>query len=200
MSDVADSRYREPLDVVERNLWAGVRLWIGADAFFFLGFVFAFFYLRALNSNGMFRDPHDQQSTAVGTAVLVATVGCAILVRYGVTRLRSGDGAGWRRAAAIALVLAVAAIVLQVVQYSQFGLDRKVYQGYGSIFLGWTVAYVIHLVGAGAWLESLFAQSVRERDAAAPDPSVLPAAAACLAFWEFMAVVGAIMYVLLYLV
>jgi heme/copper-type cytochrome/quinol oxidase subunit 3 len=200
MSDVADTRYSEPLDVVERNLWAGVRLWIGADAFFFLGFVFAFLYLRALDSNGMFRDPHDHQSTAVGTAVLVATVGCAILVRYGVTRLRAGDGAGWRRAAAVALVLAVAAIVLQVVQFGQFGLDRKVYQGYGSIFLGWTVAYVIHLVGAGAWLESLLAQSVRERGAAAPDASVLPRAAACLTFWEFMAVVGAIMYVLLYLV
>ena len=197
MSDVADSRYREPLDVVERNLWAGVRLWIGADAFFFLGFVFAFFYLRALNSNDMFRDPHDHQSTAVGTAVLAATIGCALLVRYGVARLRAGDDIGWRRAAAVALALAVAAVVLQIVQYSQFGLDRKVYQGYGSIFLGWTVAYVIHLLGAGAWLETLFAQSVRERGSAR---SVASSATACLVFWDFMAVVGAIMYVCLYLV
>ena len=200
MSSHAEAGYREPLDVVERNLWAGVRLWVGADAFFFLGFVFAFFYLRALDSNGMFRDSHDHQSTAVGTAVLVATVGCAVMVRYGIGRLRSGDGGGWRRAAAVALVLAVAAVVLQVVQFGQFGLDRKVYQGYGSIFLGWTIAYVIHLVGAGAWLESLFAQSLRERGIAAPDPSVLPSATACLVFWEFMVVVGAIMYVLLYFV
>ena len=159
MTDHAEAGYGEPLNLVERNLWAGVRLWVGADAFFFLGFVFAFFYLRALDSNDMFRDSHDHQSTAVGTAVLVATVGCAVMVRYGVGRLRSGDAGGWRRAAAIALVLAVAAVVLQIVQFDQFGLDRKVYQGYGSIFLGWTIAYVIHLVGAGAWLESLFAQS-----------------------------------------
>jgi heme/copper-type cytochrome/quinol oxidase subunit 3 len=196
----AEAGYRELRNLVERNLWAGVRLWVGADAFFFLGFVFAFFYLRALDSNDMFRDPHDHQSTAVGTAVLVATVGCAVMVRYGVARLRSGDGTGWRRAAAVALVLAVAAVVLQIVQFDQFGLDRKVYQGYGSIFLGWTIAYVIHLVGAGAWLESLFAQSVRERGLPAAGASVLPSAAACLVFWEFMAVVGAIMYVLLYLV
>jgi heme/copper-type cytochrome/quinol oxidase subunit 3 len=127
-------------------------------------------------------------------------VGGAVMVRYGVGRLRSGDAAGWRRAAAVALVLAVAAVVLQIVEYGQFGLDRKVYQGYGSIFLGWTIAYVIHLVGAGAWLESLFAQSVRERGLSAAGASVLPSAAACLVFWEFMAVVGAIMYVLLYLV
>jgi heme/copper-type cytochrome/quinol oxidase subunit 3 len=197
MIDHAEIGYGEPIELVERNLWAGVRLWIAADAFFFLGFVFAFFYLRALDSNGMFRDPHDQQSTAVGTAVLVATLGCAALFRYGVGRLRAGDDAGWRRAAAVALTLAVAAVVLQIVQYSQFGLDRKVYQGYGSIFLGWTVAYLIHLVGAGAWLETLFAQSVRERGAAAP---IAAPAAACLVFWEFMAVVGAVMYVCLYLV
>jgi heme/copper-type cytochrome/quinol oxidase subunit 3 len=197
MIDQAEIGYGEPIELVERNLWAGVRLWIAADAFFFLGFVFAFFYLRALDSNGMFRDPHDQQSTAVGTAVLAATLACTVLVRYGVGRLRAGDDAGWRRAAAVALTLAVAAVVLQIVQYSQFGLDRKVYQGYGSIFLGWTVAYVVHLVGAGAWLETLFAQSVRERGPAA---SVAAPAAACLAFWEFMAVVGAVMYVCLYLV
>ena len=129
----------------------------------------------------------------------MATVGCAVMVRYGVGRLRAGDAAGWRRAAAVALVLAVAAVVLQIVQFGQFGLDRKVYQGYGSIFLGWTIAYVIHLVGAGAWLESLFAQSVRERGLS-PRRVRPPSAAACLAFWEFMAVVGAIMYVLLYLV
>ena len=191
MSDHAEAGYREPPNLVERNLWAGVRLWVGADAFF---------YLRALDSNGMFRDPHDHQSTAVGTAVLVATVGCAVIVRYGVGRLRSGDAAGWRRAAAVALVLAVAAVVLQIVQYGQFGLDRLVYQGYGSIFLGWTVAYVIHLIVAGAWLESLFAQSLRDRGVARAGAAVLPSAAACLVFWEFMAVIGAIMYVLLYLV
>jgi heme/copper-type cytochrome/quinol oxidase subunit 3 len=197
MTDHADTRYGEPLELVERNLWAGVRLWVGADAFFFLGFVFAFFYLRALDSNDMFRDPHDHQSTAVGTAVLVATLGCTVLVRYGVGRLRAGDDLGWRRAAAVALALAVAAVVLQIVQYSQFGLDRKVYQGYGSIFLCWTTAYVIHLVAAGAWLEALFAQSLRERGAAVP---IAGSAAACLVFWEFMAVVGAVMYVCLYLV
>lgn len=197
MIDHAEIGYGEPIELVERNLWAGVRLWIAADAFFFLGFVFAFFYLRALDSNGMFRDPHDHQSTAVGTAVLVATLACTVLVRYGVARLRAGDDAGWRRAAAAALTLAAAAVVLQIVQYSQFGLDRKVYQGYGSIFLGWTVAYVIHLLGAGAWLETLFAQSVRERGSASP---IAASAAACLVFWEFMAVVGAVMYVCLYLV
>ena len=59
---------------------------------------------------------------------------------------------------------------------------------------------MIHLVGAGAWLEALFAQSVRERGHSAAGASVLPSAEACLVFWEFMAVVGAIMYVLLYLV
>lgn len=197
VTDHGENLYGEPLELVERNLWAGVRLWVGADAFFFLGFVFAFFYLRALDSNGMFRDPHDHQSTAVGTAVLAATLVCTALVRYGVMRLRAGDDAGWRRAAAVALTLAVAAVVLQIVQYSQFGLDRKVYQGYGSIFLGWTVAYVIHLVGAGAWLETLLAQSLRQRGSASP---VAASAAACLVFWEFMAVVGAVMYVCLYLV
>jgi heme/copper-type cytochrome/quinol oxidase subunit 3 len=192
--------YEEPAALAGRNLWAGVRIWIGADAFFFAGFVFAFFYLRALNSNGLFRDSHDHQSTALGAAILVANLLVTAVVYAGVRRLRAGDTGGWRMAGGAALVGVVVTIVLQIVQFSQFGLDRIVYQGYGSIFLGWTSAYVVHLLGAGLWLETLVAQALRERGRPGNAASLLAPAEACLAFWEFMAVVGAVMFVLLYLV
>jgi heme/copper-type cytochrome/quinol oxidase subunit 3 len=189
--------YEEPSEVVARNLWTGVRLFIGADAFFFAGFVFAFFYLRALNSAGMFRDPHDHQSTGLGVAILVVSMAAVGLLYWGVIRVRAGDAGGWRTAGGLALVATVAVVVLQIVQYSQFGLDRHAYQGYGSLFLGWTTAYLVHMLGAGVWLETLVAQSLRDRTGTA---DLVARAEACLAFFEFMAVMGAVMFVLLYLV
>ena len=40
-----------------RALFVGARLFVAADAFFFLGFLFAYLYLRALNSNGLWHPP-----------------------------------------------------------------------------------------------------------------------------------------------
>jgi heme/copper-type cytochrome/quinol oxidase subunit 3 len=191
--------YGEAPELVGRNLWAGIRLWIGADAFFFAGFVFAFFYLRALDSNGLFRDPRDHQSTALGAAILVVTLLATALLWVGVTRVRAGDAARWRTAAGAALLLTVAAIVLQIVQFSQFGLDRLTYQGFGSVFLAWTAAYVVHLLGAAFWLETLVAQALRERGRPGHDAGLVAPAEACLVFYEFIAVVGVVMFVLLYL-
>lgn len=192
--------YEEPPELAGRNLWTGVRLWIGADAFFFAGFVFAFFYLRALDSNGMFRDPRDHQSTPLGIAILVATLVATGLVYAGVLRLRAGDAARWRALGGAALLATVVAIVLQIVQFSQFGLDRLVYQGFGSIFLGWTSLYVVHLLGATFWLETLVAQALRERGRPGSAAGLVAPAEACLTFFEFMAAVGVVMFVLLYLV
>ena len=39
-------------ELLVRNVRVGSRIWAAAQAFFFMAFLFAFFYLRALNSNG----------------------------------------------------------------------------------------------------------------------------------------------------
>ena len=55
MTVVSDIQTEPPPD---RALFIGARLFVAADAFFFLGFLFAYLYLRALNSNGLWHPPH----------------------------------------------------------------------------------------------------------------------------------------------
>ncbi len=40
------------------NLRLGARLFVAADAFVFLAFLFAYLYLRSLNQHGLWRPPH----------------------------------------------------------------------------------------------------------------------------------------------
>ena len=41
----------EPPEVLARNLRIAAHLWSSATAFFFVAFLFAYFYLRALDQN-----------------------------------------------------------------------------------------------------------------------------------------------------
>src|SRR5579864_5119560 len=99
----------EPLELSERNAWVGSRVWAAAQAFFFIAFVFAFFYLRALNSNdvwlGWKRNHHPTPSLGLGVAVLICVVASAAIARGVVLFAR----ASWRPAAIASLALGLAA-------------------------------------------------------------------------------------------
>src|SRR6478735_3113186 len=71
MAIVSDIQTEPPPD---RALFIGARLFVAADAFFFLGFLFAYLYLRALNSNGLWHPPHTNPSGALATVSLVAAL------------------------------------------------------------------------------------------------------------------------------
>ena len=64
MSELADhaTEYsvveREPPEVMARNLRVAAHLWSSATAFFFAAFLFAYFYLRALDSSAVWRPKH----------------------------------------------------------------------------------------------------------------------------------------------
>src|SRR4029079_7128746 len=77
MAIVSDIQTEPPPD---RALFIGARLFVAADAFFFLGFLFAYLYLRALNSNGVWHPPHTIPSGALATVSLVAVVAAAVIV------------------------------------------------------------------------------------------------------------------------
>src|SRR6266566_3636344 len=56
----------EQPDVLARNIRVGSRIWSASQAFFFLAFFFAFLYLRALNTNGLWRGwPHHHPSPSL---------------------------------------------------------------------------------------------------------------------------------------
>jgi heme/copper-type cytochrome/quinol oxidase subunit 3 len=194
----ATSDYHEPAAVRQRNLWAGVRLWIAAEAFFFVCFVFAFFYLRELDNNHMWRDRHANPPVVFGSVILAGIVLATIAGGVGVRALRRGREGWWRGATVLALLLGLAAVVLQCVEWPHLGFFPTD-GAYASVFLGWTGFYLLFLLGALYWLEVVLAQAVRGGAAGRATTLVGDAQAATLHL-EFLTVVGIVAYLLLYLV
>src|SRR5437868_10624255 len=103
----------ESADLLANNIRTGSRLWAAAQAFFFVAFFFAFLYLRALNTNGLWRGwPHTHKphpSLAFGIVIMLCVVAGAVVARSA-TLLPMRI---WRRAAAAAAALLLAAVALQ---------------------------------------------------------------------------------------
>src|SRR5438309_2754133 len=110
----------EPPELLARNIRVGSRLWAASQAFFFISFFFAFLYLRALNTNGVWRGwphHHPNPSTAFGVAILICVLAAAAVARASLFLSPSF----WRLGASAALVLTLAAIGLQAAQFSSLG-------------------------------------------------------------------------------
>jgi heme/copper-type cytochrome/quinol oxidase subunit 3 len=191
----------EPPLVRERNVWAGVRLWTGAMAFLFITFVFAFLYLRSLNNNQAWRETGVTPPLAFGSIVLVCVVAGVVAYGLAVRSLPSQGEGGWRRLALLAVVLLVAALVVQSVEWYHAGFGPKD-GGYAAVLYGWTGFYAAALLGAIYWLWTQVAQSLRG-DGSADDGAVALQVAdreAVGFFLYFMLVVQVVLYVLLYLI
>jgi hypothetical protein len=142
-----------------------------------------------------------------------------VLVRLGLGDHRAGRRDGWRLKGAIALAVGLAALVVQVVQWTQasFGPADG---GYASVFVGWTAFNLLFVLLTLFWLENLLATSFRYRDQpsgspapgeASGDPgrpghdiadplSLVRAGLEGLSFYfAFLAGVGVLMWILLYL-
>jgi heme/copper-type cytochrome/quinol oxidase subunit 3 len=191
--------------ILAANLNVGVRLFSSAVAFVFVAFVFAFFYLRAVNSNGLWRPAHVNPAAGVGIAMLVCVVGAAGLFLFARRSLAAGSREGWLAGISLALVLGIAAVVVQVLQYTNFGFNPES-GGYASVFVGWTAMFLFFWIGAIYWLETFLAQSVRrapepvESEITRPLAVMGPSADACIIYLSLMAGIEVVAYVLLYLV
>src|SRR2546421_4272975 len=140
-------------DVLARNIRVGSRIWAASQAFFFLAFFFAFLYLRALNTNGLWRGwphTHPSPSTAFGVAILI----CVLASAAAATAARYLAPSSWRLGALGALVLALAAIVLQAVQFASLGFGPTD-GAYASVFVGWSGLFALTLLGAAYWLATV---------------------------------------------
>jgi heme/copper-type cytochrome/quinol oxidase subunit 3 len=192
--------YVEPPELLARDLWAGARLWTASMAFFFLVFMFSFFYLRSLNMNGLWRPNGVDPPRGYGIAILACILASVAVYAFSVPVRRRSESR-WRWLAAGALLLAVAAIVVQSIEWAvmKFG---PTYGGYASVFVGWTGFYLLVLLGAVYWLETLVAESIRGRRSADEAQAVIHQAnvEAFAVFWYFLAVVGIAAFVVLYVV
>jgi hypothetical protein len=194
----------EPPEILARNLQVGARLAAAAEAFALLAFVFAYLYLRALDSNGNWRPEHAHvdPSGGLGIALLICLVACALAYALGVRRLAAGTEIAWRRGAIAALVAGLGAFGVIIAQFAaiDFGPTSG---GYASVFIGWHAFYALNLLFVMYWLETLVAQSLRTHrevaDVAAPAAVLRPSGDALAVVLYVTVGFGVLGYILLYL-
>jgi heme/copper-type cytochrome/quinol oxidase subunit 3 len=195
----------EPPDVGARALYIASRLLAGAATFFFLAFLFAFFYLRSLNQNNMWLPHHIKADQGFGLAIVLCVVLSALLAIFAGRRAKVG--ADWVAPAIGSILFGLAAVALQCIEYTvqKFGPTNG---GYASVFVGWTVFYSIAILCTLYWLETQVATELRARrspagqhgDIANPDLLIAPGLDAVVFFWAYLAAIGVVSYVTLYLV
>jgi len=182
--------------VLGANLRLGARVFASAVVFVFGSFLFAFFYLRAINSNNLFHPAGVNPPAGFGIAILLGVL--ATTAAFDLARRRRGrDESAWRSGSAVALVLALAVVGLQVIEY--FALSFKTASGgYASVFWGWTLLYLLFWLGAVYWSETLVAQT--RRGGAEGAELLGPSADGCTIYLYTLAAIQVVTYILLYLV
>ncbi|MCW3029381.1 MAG: hypothetical protein JWN81_2592 [Solirubrobacterales bacterium] len=195
----------EPPDVGARALSVASRLLAGATTFFFLAFIFAYFYLRSINVEHLWRHGHIDPNQALGGAMIGCVVLSAILAIVSGRQMKAGSRS-WPAPAAGAVVLGLAAVALQCIEYTRqhFGPTDG---AYASVFCAWTALYLIAVLGTMYWLETQVATELRARREPAPtsgdigraDELIAPALDATVFYWAFLAAIGVVTYVVLYL-
>jgi heme/copper-type cytochrome/quinol oxidase subunit 3 len=201
----------EPPDVGARALFISARLLAGSTTFFFLAFVFAYFYLRSLNQNRQWHPGHVKVEQGFGAAIVACVVVSAALAFVAARQIKV-ESRSWLAPAAGAVALGLAAVVLQCVEFTaqHFGPTDG---GFASVFCAWTAFYAIAVLGTMYWLETQVATELRARrvpgstlhketgaDIADPDKLIAPGLEACAFYWSYLAGLGVIAYVVLYLI
>jgi heme/copper-type cytochrome/quinol oxidase subunit 3 len=111
------------------------------------------------------------------------------------------------RAGGAAVLLALLAVVLQVIAWTTLGFGPAS-GGYASVYIGWTAFYSVFALACAFWIETQVATAWRrDRQGAAPagaevlsDTAVLNAGLeACSFFWTFYVAGGVVLFALLYL-
>jgi heme/copper-type cytochrome/quinol oxidase subunit 3 len=195
----------EPPDVGARALSIASRLLAGATTFFFLAFVFAYFYLRSLNVEHLWHPKHVNPSQGLGAAMIACVVLSALLTIISGRQLKGGSRS-WLAPAVGGVVFGLAAVALQCIEYTvqKFGPADG---AYASVFCAWTALYLIAVMFTLYWLETHVASELRARRAPAPaegdireaDRLIAPGWDAAVFYWAFLAAIGVLTYVVLYL-
>src|SRR5215831_36383 len=210
----------EPPELLGRNLISASYLLAGATAFFFVAFLFAYFYLRALNNGDMWKPSGVDASIGWGTAVVACYVLSALLLRLGLTDHRALRRRQWRIKGIAALLVGIVGLVLQVLAWTHQGFGPAD-GGFASVYFGWTAFLFLFVLGTLIWLEMTLATSLRYRKAdtgvpapgeASGDPhreahdirdplSLVRAELVGLSFYfTFLAAIAVVSWVILYLV
>jgi heme/copper-type cytochrome/quinol oxidase subunit 3 len=187
-------------DVEARIVSIGSYLAAAALAFFFIAFLFAFFYLRALNTNGLWGGGkpghHVHPALTVGIIVLVCVLGSVACVRLSLAGVRAQKSYA-RNVAIAALALGLVAVAVQCWQYTDLGFGPGD-GGFASVYLGWTGFFTIFAFVVLVWLEILL---VSPQSATDLRRGRFEADAASFSIvWTMLGVVEIAAFILLYIV
>jgi hypothetical protein len=190
--------------------WTGARLAVGALSFGFGAFVFAFFYLRSLNSHGLwypagFHGPQLWLGSLIMGLIVVSAAAQTLVLQ----RLKAGGKAAWQQGAVLALILGLGAIGLQIWQLESLSFWPGA-SGFASVFTGFSPVYLAVALGAMVWLEILImrCRAIPEISFIEQPPTYAEAfavqrlQAAMSAFtvvWNYLAAVAVVAWVLFYL-
>jgi hypothetical protein len=191
--------------------WTGSRLAIGSLSFGFGAFVFAFFYLKSLNSHDLwypagFHGP----KVWLGSLIMALIVVSAAAQTAGLQRIKAARRGAWLAAATVALVLGLVAVGLTVYQLLSLSFFPGA-NGFASVFVGASPIYLMVALAVMIWLEMLImrCRAIPEISFVEQPPTFAEAFAvqrfqsglsAFTVVWNYLAVVAVVMWVLFYLV
>jgi heme/copper-type cytochrome/quinol oxidase subunit 3 len=191
--------------------WTGSRLAVGGLCFLFGSFVFAYFYLRSINSSGRWMGSgYHAPSMVYGTVIMIAVLLSAGIHYAALQQAKAGKKRLWQIGALTALLLGVAAIVLQILEllFLPFWPGSS---GFSSVFTGFYPVLIVVLLAAMIWLETLLARSrfipaisfVEQPPTYKEAFAVQRFQAALSGFtvvWNFLAVMAVLFWVLFYVI
>jgi heme/copper-type cytochrome/quinol oxidase subunit 3 len=193
------------------SVWTGSRLAIGIVASGLGAFVFSFFYLRSVNSYGLwypkgFTGPKTWQ----GTVIMGLIVLSAVAQSAGLQQIKAGKRAGWIAIAWLSLVLGLASVAVLCWQLGSLPFQPGD-NGFASVFVGATPVFGALVVAAMIWLEILVMRARRIPDvsfieqpptfAEAAEVQQLQASlSAFTLMWNFLAAAAIVLWLLFYIV
>jgi len=191
--------------------WTAARLAIGGLCFLFGAFMFAYFYLRSVNSSGRWLGPgYHAPSMVYGTVIMLAVLVSAAIQYAALQQIKAGNKRLWQIGAVIALLLGLTAIVLQILQllFLPFWPGSS---GFSSVFTGFYPVLAVVLLSAMIWLETLLARarfipaiSFVEQPPTYKEAFAVQRFQASLSgfttVWNFLAVVAVLFWVLFYVI
>jgi heme/copper-type cytochrome/quinol oxidase subunit 3 len=190
--------------------WTGVRLAVGGLSFLFGAFIFAFFYLKSLDSHHLWYTAVSHPQTWAGVVVMALVVVSAAVQTLALQRIKAGTKSVWLAGAAVALVLGLAAIAIQLWQLADLPFWPAA-SGFASVFVGFYPVFVAVSFCVLVWLEILImrCRAIPEISFVEQPPTYAEAFAvqrfqaslsAFTVTWNYMAVVAVVAWILFYLV
>jgi heme/copper-type cytochrome/quinol oxidase subunit 3 len=191
--------------------WTGARLAAGGLSFLFGAFIFAFFYLKSLNSHHLWHNPAvPAPKMWLGLLIMLLVVVSALVQTAVLQRIKAGKKLIWQQGAVVALVLGLAAVAFQIYQLTDLGFWPGS-SGFASVFVGFYPVFLTLVFCVMVWLEILIMRSrpipeisfIEQPPTYAEAFSVQRFQAGLSAFtviWNYLAVVALIAWILFYLV